>query len=181
LFFVGKEGDFLGKKIVGLVFIFLAVFCLEGPIIGGQSDAAFCIIETHKIEAIHDLDIKKDYEPYELAKRKIQISSRSGRSRYFFGKASWYGPGFHGKLTASGEVFDQNGMTAAHRELSLGTRLRVTNLVNGKSTVVTVNDRGPYIEGRHLDLSWAAAKKVEMIEAGVVDVKIEVLNTELYK
>ncbi len=168
----------MGRKIVCLVFVFLAVFSLRGPIKGGQSDAAFSIVETQKIEEIQDLDINKDYEHYELVKRKIQLSSRSGRSRYFYGKASWYGPGFHGKITASGEVFDQNAMTAAHRELSLGTRLRVTNLTNGKSAVVTINDRGPYIYGRHLDLSRAAAEKVGMIEAGVVDVKIEVLNTE---
>jgi rare lipoprotein A (peptidoglycan hydrolase) len=165
----------LGKKDVGIILLLLVVFCLGGPIRGGQSDTVSCIIETHRTED-KDLNIKGDCESYELAKRKIQISSRSGRPRYFFGRASWYGPGFHGNTTASGEVFNQNKMTAAHKELSLGTRLRVTNLVNGKSAIVTVNDRGPYIEGRHLDLSRAAAKSIGMIESGVVNVKMELLR-----
>ena len=99
-------------------------------------------------------------------------------TRVFIGKASWYGPNFHGKLTASGEIFDQNALTAAHRELPFGTKVLVTNLKNGKSTVVTINDRGPYVKGRHIDLSKAAAKKLGMIEAGVVDVMMEILSDE---
>lgn len=88
------------------------------------------------------------------------------------GYASWYGPGFHGRKTASGEVFNQYAMTAAHKRLPLGTKIKVTNLDNGKSVVVTVNDRGPFHGGRILDLSKAAAEKIGAIHAGVANVSI---------
>ncbi len=78
------------------------------------------------------------------------------------GKASWYGPGFHGKRTASGQTFDQNRLTAAHPRLPLGTRARVTNLHNGKAVEVTINDRGPHGGGRIIDLSRAAARQLAM-------------------
>ena len=89
------------------------------------------------------------------------------------GKASWYGPGFHGKRTASGQTFDQHRLTAAHPRLPFGSRARVTNLYNGKSVEVTINDRGPHGGGRIIDLSRAAAKKLDMEEDGTTEVKIE--------
>ncbi|EIC28505.1 MULTISPECIES: septal ring lytic transglycosylase RlpA family protein [Methylomicrobium] len=89
------------------------------------------------------------------------------------GEASWYGPGFHGCKTASGEVFDQREMTAAHPELPLGTEVEVTNLENKKKVEVEINDRGPYAKDRVIDLSKAAAKKLGMKEQGVSTVKIE--------
>lgn len=89
------------------------------------------------------------------------------------GNASWYGPGFHGKRTASGQRFDQNRLTAAHRRLPLGTRARVTNLVNGRKVDVTINDRGPYVGGRIIDLSRAAARRLAI--GGVGRVKVETL------
>ena len=88
---------------------------------------------------------------------------------------SWYGHKFHGKLTASGERFDMYAMTCAHRTLQFGTKLRVTNTENNKSVVVTVNDRGPFIHGRDLDLSYGAAKKIGIIKQGVERVKIELI------
>ncbi|AFN74459.1 rare lipoprotein A [Melioribacter roseus P3M-2] len=90
--------------------------------------------------------------------------------------ASWYGPGFHGRLTANGEIYDQMALTAAHKELPFGTYLRVTNLRNGKSVVVKINDRGPYIEGRDIDLSKGAATALGMIHPGVIKVRIEKLK-----
>lgn len=89
------------------------------------------------------------------------------------GEASWYGPGFHGKETASGETFDQNKMTAAHRKLPLGTEAEVTNLENGKKVNVEINDRGPYVGGRDIDLSRMAAQKLGIKEEGTAKVKIE--------
>jgi len=86
------------------------------------------------------------------------------------GKASWYGPGFHGKKTASGQVFNQHALTAAHPHLPLGSRVRVTNLKNGKEVEVTINDRGPHKAGRIIDLSRAAAKKIAM--GGLAKVKV---------
>lgn len=88
-------------------------------------------------------------------------------------KASWYGPGFHGKKTANGEVYDQMSLTAAHKSLKFGTLLKVTNPKNGKSVVVRINDRGPYIEGRDLDLSKAAAIELGLMKRGVARMKVE--------
>ena len=87
--------------------------------------------------------------------------------------ASWYGPGFHGRETASGETFNQHALTAAHRTLPLGTEATVTNLETGQSVQVTINDRGPYVPGRHLDLSHAAAKQIGLTKKGVAKVKME--------
>jgi len=90
------------------------------------------------------------------------------------GTASWYGPGFHGRKTASGERFDQNKLTAAHRSLPLDTVVKVTNLDNGKAVKVSINDRGPYVGKRVIDLSHAAARKLDMTEDGTARVRIEV-------
>ncbi|WP_349371264.1 septal ring lytic transglycosylase RlpA family protein [Salinarimonas sp.] len=89
--------------------------------------------------------------------------------------ASWYGPGFHGRKTANGERFDQDGLTAAHKTLPFGTKVRVTNVANGKSVVVRINDRGPFVRGREIDLSRGAAKAVGMVGSGVAQVRMEVL------
>lgn len=95
------------------------------------------------------------------------------------GVASWYGPGFHGKKTASGERYDQNAMTAASRTLPLGTRARVINLENGKTVEVTINDRGPYVDDRIIDLSRAAARRLGFVKTGIVRVRIDVISDEI--
>lgn len=82
------------------------------------------------------------------------------------GKASWYGPGFHGKRTASGERFDMNALTAAHRTLAFGTRVLVRNTRNGREVVVRINDRGPHVRDRIIDLSKAAAAEIDLLQAG---------------
>jgi rare lipoprotein A (peptidoglycan hydrolase) len=92
------------------------------------------------------------------------------------GLASWYGDYHHGQRTASGEVFDMRQLTAAHRTLPLGTRLRVTNLHNGRMVRVRVNDRGPYVPGRVLDLSREAARVLDMVERGVVPVRLDIVG-----
>jgi rare lipoprotein A len=89
-----------------------------------------------------------------------------------FGKASWYGPGLAGNETANGEKFNQNALTAAHPSLPMGTTAEVTNLDNGKEVDVTINDRGPEVKGRAIDLSKGAAKKLEMKKSGTAHVKI---------
>lgn len=91
------------------------------------------------------------------------------------GLASWYGGKFHGRLTSSGEVFDTNTMTAAHKLLPFGTLVKVTNLDNGLSTVVKINDRGPFVEGRIIDLSRAAADAIGMLGQGVARVSLEIV------
>jgi rare lipoprotein A len=92
------------------------------------------------------------------------------------GKASYYANGFHGKKTANGEKFDKKDFTAAHRTLPFGTIVRVTNLNNGKMVFVKINDRGPYIKNRIIDLSRAAAKQLDMVDNGVGKVRIEAWN-----
>ena len=95
--------------------------------------------------------------------------------------ASWYGPSFHGRLTANGEIYNQMALTAAHKSLPFGTILQITNLNNGKSVFIRINDRGPYIEGRDLDLSRGTALALGMLQKGVirVDVKELALNSDL--
>lgn len=88
------------------------------------------------------------------------------------GKASWYGGGFHGKETASGTPFNQHALTAAHRSLPLGTEVLVTNMDNGKSITVTINDRGPYVRGRIIDLSRRAARDLGFVGDGLAKVAI---------
>jgi rare lipoprotein A len=92
------------------------------------------------------------------------------------GIASWYGPGFHGQATASGIIYNQNELTAAHQTLPMGTRLMVTNLNNGRAVEVLVNDRGPFAKGRIIDLSHAAAHSIDMIGPGTAPVRIEVIE-----
>ena len=95
------------------------------------------------------------------------------------GIASWYGPGFHGKATASGDIYNQHDFTAAHQTLPLGTRAMVTNLENGSSTEVTINDRGPFAKGRIIDLSHSAAQLLNMVGPGTALVRVDVLESPI--
>ncbi|TAE28265.1 MAG: septal ring lytic transglycosylase RlpA family protein [Candidatus Kapaibacterium sp.] len=108
-----------------------------------------------------------------LTKEPSTIAANSLLQR---GVGSWYGPGFHGRMTASGEIYDMNDYTAAHQTLPLGTVVRVTNEVNGKSALVRINDRGPYIDGRIIDLSFNAAKTLDIVQLGTSDVTIEIIE-----
>jgi rare lipoprotein A len=92
------------------------------------------------------------------------------------GMASWYGPGFHGNRSASGEIYNQNAMTAAHRSLPFGTKVQVTNLNNGRTVIVRINDRGPYVGGRVIDLSAAAARMLGVMRSGVAPVRLDILE-----
>lgn len=89
--------------------------------------------------------------------------------------ASWYGKGFHKKRTSNGERFNQYKLTAAHKSLSFGTKVKITNLDNNKSVIVTINDRGPYVEGRNIDLSYKAMKRINGTKSGLVKVKCEII------
>ena len=107
--------------------------------------------------------------------RDFERSRSTGSVQY--GKASWYGDKEHGNKSASGEVFNRYAYTAAHKELPFGTVVRVTNRENGRQVKVRINDRGPFIRGRVIDLSYAAAKSIGLVRSGVADVKVEVLST----
>ncbi|MFO7733797.1 MAG: septal ring lytic transglycosylase RlpA family protein, partial [Candidatus Aminicenantes bacterium] len=99
-----------------------------------------------------------------------------GRGTAEVGIASWYGQDFHGRPTSSREIYDMHDMTAAHRTLPFGTHVMVTNLDNDRSTVIRINDRGPFIKGRILDLSYAAARVLGVVGPGTARVRLEVLG-----
>jgi len=107
--------------------------------------------------------------------RKINKNKYKSELRGF---TSWYGPNFHGKLTANGEVYDQYGLTAAHRTLPLNTIVRVTNLDNGKKLILRINDRGPFVDEhkRVLDCSYGAAKKLGFLKIGIAEIKIDIIE-----
>ena len=109
----------------------------------------------------------KRYYPLPAAEGFVQL-----------GKASWYGGRFHGRSTASGEIYDMHKKTAAHKTLPFGTHVKVTNISNQRYTIVRINDRGPFIKGRIIDLSFAAAKEIDLVAAGVGDVKVVALGKE---
>jgi rare lipoprotein A len=92
------------------------------------------------------------------------------------GQASWYGPDFYGQTTAGGTLYTGEALTAAHRSLPFGTLVRVTNLENGRQVVVVIDDRGPFVRGRVIDLSFAAARRLGMVRDGVAPVRLKVLR-----
>jgi len=94
------------------------------------------------------------------------------------GVASYYGKEHHGRKTANGEIFNMYKLTAAHRSLPFGSQVKVTNLSNQRSVIVRINDRGPYYQGRIIDLSMAAAEQLDMIQCGITQVKVEVLDAK---
>jgi rare lipoprotein A len=112
----------------------------------------------------------------DISRSRDMLDKNRNEEHLTIGYASYYAEKFHGKKTASGEIFDMNALTAAHRTLPFGTVCRITNLENNKSVVIRVNDRGPFVEGRIIDLSKSAAAAIDGIEAGVIKVRIDVLN-----
>jgi hypothetical protein len=128
----------------------------------GQSPNLLAIAWTN------NLRVALGVEPLSMGDAQAHLQSLEANGRSVKGIASWYGPYFHGRLTASGEIFDQNELTAAHPSLPFDTYLNVTNLQNGRSVVVRINDRGPYMGRRSLDLSRRAARCLDSEEAGIV-------------
>jgi rare lipoprotein A len=114
-------------------------------------------------------------ETYEVFGRRYKVM-KSSKGHVERGLASWYGPGFHSERTSSGEPYDMYAMTAAHKTLPIPAYVRVTNLENGRSVVVRVNDRGPFVGDRIIDLSYTAAWKLDMLRAGTAKVEIRVLE-----
>ena len=112
---------------------------------------------------------------YKKTKSNNSVRKKTNQTIYE-GISSWYGPNFHGKLTANGEIFDMYGTTAAHKTLPLNSIVRVTNLENYKSIILKINDRGPYVGDRILDCSFGAAKKLGFDKQGTTTVKIEIIE-----
>ena len=119
---------------------------------------------------------KTSTKPYTIdGKTYYPMASADGFTET--GRASWYGPDFHGKKTASGETYNKYAFTAAHKTLPFGTRVNVKNLDNGLSTTVVINDRGPFKSGRIIDLSYSAAQKISMVGTGTARVKISAIGS----
>ena len=117
-------------------------------------------------------------KPYTINGKRYTPIDKPPLGKKYQGKASFYGynDGFHGKKTSNGETFDMYGLTAAHKTLPFNTWLEVRNLSNGRTVIVRINDRGPFVGNRIIDLSYGAAKEINMIQAGIQEVEITVLR-----
>ena len=138
-------------------------------VIGGM--VGFTVLKTANTDE-NERILVEEFVPETVKESTVNISPVEYINRGTM-KASWYGPKFHGKLTANGEIYNQMALTAAHKSLKFGTLLKVTNPKNGRAVIVRINDRGPYIEGRDLDLSKGAAIELGLLRKGVARVKIE--------
>lgn len=132
------------------------------------------LAQTDDENDVYDPDITHKYR-YKVRGKHYNVF-KSSKNFQQTGSASWYGPGFHGKKTANGEIYDMYAMTAAHKTLPLGTRVQVTNLSNGRKIIVRINDRGPFHGGRIIDLSKAAAQKLHIIQSGHAKVHIKTID-----
>ena len=146
--------------LLGIITVLLALSMTQGCSISGSEISNSSLVS----------------QPNPMKSDSRRTPSSEAPASVYTGSASWYGPGFHGKKTASGEVFDQTKFTAAHKTIPLGRRARVTHLANGKSIEVLINDRGPYVAGRLIDLSQAAAEALGLINNGVAKVQVELLD-----
>ena len=154
-------------KLLSIVFFILAI----GGLVG------FSVINSDSDDNVERLLIE-EFVPVTVKENTINTSYVEYLNRGTM-KASWYGPKFHGKVTANGEIYDQMAFTAAHKSLRFGTLLKLTNKKNGKSVIVRINDRGPYIPGRQLDVSKAVAMELGMIHRGVVRLDVEEIKLGL--
>ncbi|WP_339721545.1 septal ring lytic transglycosylase RlpA family protein [uncultured Paraglaciecola sp.] len=134
-------------------------------------------VTSHDAVAKYESYAKANMRPYIVRGIRYQPLS-TGKGFSDKGHASWYGQKFHGHQTANGEIYDMYQMSGAHKTLPLPSFVRVTNLKNGKQVVVRVNDRGPFHRGRVIDLSYAAALKLDMLKTGVAEVKIDVVHVD---
>jgi rare lipoprotein A len=147
----------------------LGLAVLSSPVMAKEAKAS-------KAKVVHTT-VKVSKSSVSGQVKKVSYSPVGAKAKFASaGVASYYGPGFHGRRTANGERFDMHAMTAAHRTLPFGTLVKVTNLSNGKSTVVRVTDRGPYVGNRVIDLSVAAAKQIGSTHSGVAQVSLEIVN-----
>ena len=148
-------------KLLSIVFFVVAI----GGLVG------FSVINSDSNDTVERL-LVEEFVPVTVKENTVNTSFVEYLTRGTM-KASWYGPRFHGKVTANGEIYDQMAFTAAHKSLRFGTLLKLTNKKNGKSVIVRINDRGPYIPGRQLDVSKAVAMELGMIQNGVAKLEVE--------
>lgn len=153
----------------------LLLLCLFIPLIGGQFGCSLRGGSTDQTKVAGGGKKQRGTKPYTIRGKTYYplLSAKGFREE---GVASWYGPGFHGKLTANGERYDMHSMTAAHKLLPFGTKLKVTNKSNGRSIVVRINDRGPFVADRVIDLTHAGAREIDMLAKGTAPVLLETIG-----
>ena len=171
-----------------LIFSFIIVVMISGCSTRGRgvyNDISNVRTKQYNTQDERVLDYTLTLDPIMLKHPTMRPYKVHGKHYYphltrvgdvYKGVASWYGPDFHGKLTSNGEVYDMHAMTAAHKTLPISTVVRVTNLENGLSAIVRINDRGPFVDTRIIDLSNQAAKQIKMIAKGTAPVRLEVLG-----
>ena len=176
------------KLIFTIFAIFFAIFLLSGCSLKNiftrknvdrytiNYDAPLAEDDPDEIVATESV-YKSTMKPY-VVKGRVYYPIPAIKGQIFIGNASWYGPNFHGHKTSNGEIYNMHKRTAAHKTLPINTYVRVTNLKNGLETVVRINDRGPFVEGRIIDLSYQAAKEIGLIKYGVVPVRLEVVSSD---
>ena len=159
-----------------LILLFMSGCSLKNPFIKSSSyidGGEYGYGEAKSSEALRKATMK----PYCVRGRwYYPVAVKEGDT--FVGNASWYGPDFHGKLTSNGERYNMYARTAASKTLPINTYVKVTNLNNGKTTIVRINDRGPFVENRIIDLSYQAAKEIGLIKKGVAPVRLEVVSCD---
>jgi len=160
----------------GWIGILLPTLLLILTLMGGCSDKSASVQRPAGIKK--SARLPSTQRPYVINNKKYYpIPSAEGYDEQ--GIASWYGPGFHGRRTSNGEIYDMHSKTAAHKTLPMNTMLLVKNLENGRQTVVRVNDRGPFVQGRIIDLSLTAAKSIGIAEKGIARVQVTALGEEV--
>jgi rare lipoprotein A (peptidoglycan hydrolase) len=165
---VAKKAPVIELVIVSLI----AQSCTVISGLSEKNDQSLALPQVSSETNVGDSNIQKTSTGSDSQKKKRAAKHNLS------GTASWYGPGFHGKKTASGEIYDQNKLTAAHKTLPLGSKARVTNLDNGNAVEVEINDRGPFVEGRIIDLSRAAAGALGFVKSGTAPVQVELIAEE---
>ena len=159
-------------QLLGAAALLMSPLATTAPVLA----ASFSSLSTPAADAvIRDVVPTPSWEDRFLRQMPTAPKGLQQLAAAYTGQASWYGPGFYGNRTASGEVLRPGTYTAAHRSLPFGTRVKVTNLNNGRSTVVRINDRGPYAGGRIIDLAHGAASDLGVTASGVATVRLEVL------
>jgi rare lipoprotein A len=158
-----------------------AVLCLSGLLLlSACGKRAYVRQPSKRLVILPEKGRDPTLRPYIVnGERYYPLPDAEGFIQY--GKASWYGKKFHGRRTSNGEIYDMHKMSAAHKTLPMGTHVKVINLENKSELVVRINDRGPFVKGRIIDLSYAAAKKIGMVAPGTAKVKIVALGKEVGK
>ena len=161
---------------ISFAFILMLLFagCSSRSYYGGYYSGNYKPLKTHRVNNSASVQ-RATMRPY-MVGGKMYYPTVVKTGNIYRGIASWYGPNFHGKKTSNGEWYDMYAMTAAHKTLPMNTIVKVTNLLNGKSTIVRINDRGPFVKNRIIDLSYAAAKKLGVVASGTAPVRLEVLG-----